>query len=231
MQTNVRHYLYYQIKHLIENNQNRSYYFKHLWEIFASFILFIRLSLGIISYLYHCKIQYWLLDPITYFFHISFQNAFIYYSFIGMMPGTLVMVGTILVFFHSANGLTFQFFYELIVINKDQLKKCFICEKQRQTMLINQFKKNLIQLNNWKWKFCWKISLIKIILTKFCWLLTRIQFNLSGQNIDPTLIVQYELKTVPGITNQFRLNLFNLVEYVDLFFYIVHLLTGTIFMD
>lgn len=227
MQLKIQNFLYYQMKEIFECCENKLYFIKHFSEIISCSITFFQLFFGIISYIIHCSsFQYWLYDPFAYYIFISFPQAFLLYSIIAIMPFLLAIIGTIGIFFLSKNLFCTKAFYELIVLNCNQIQQCLINEQQQKEISFNIYSLNL---NKWKrffGKIIWNCLPMQILLKKCCKKWTEISLKFNPKFVDRRKLKLFQLETFPHITVQCRCHLAKFIHFTNYIFYYTHLFTS-----
>lgn len=227
MQINIGNFLYHQTKEIFECCETKFYFIKHLGEIISCSITFGQIFLGIISYLIHCSsFQYWLYDPFAYYIYISFPQAFLLYSIIAIMPFLMAIIGTIGFFFKSKNTFCTKAFYELIVVNWNQIQQCLINEQQQKEISLNVY---LINLSKWKsffGKIIWNCLPMQMLLRKCCKQWTEISLKFNPKFVDRRKLKLCHLESFPHITLHCRCDLVKFIYFTNYIFYYTHLLTS-----
>lgn len=225
---NVRHFLYNQMKEIIEQRNERLYWIKHFLELLAMYITLIRGCLGIFTYLLNIQMfPYWLQDPLVFFFYEYNQKGFVFMTLIVLTPLIHGMMGAYAFFFQPANSITNHLCYDLIVVNLDQLNNCQVSQHQQNVLLNREFQFNLNQL---KQNFVWSIPPIRFILKQFCWHWTKFQliFSIKMQTGE---ILKYKMKLIPNHPIRLRQVLAKTVIVFDLIIYIWHCVIGNNFFN
>lgn len=225
MQLKFKKLIYYQIKEIVEQRYNRGYLIKHTLEMIAFFAMLIRGSLAIGTYwLKVDAFQYWQYDPWTYYIFVHYEKTFLVYAFIMMVPFFYGFSTAHTFFFHRVDTLTYRIFYDLIVVNIDQLNFALV-SKPRQLELLNH-----IYLNNLK-KFkkmliLWQIPPIRFLLKQICWHSTKAEFLFNPKIINKEKISKCKLNSVPNITIEFRLKIAQIIHKMERFYFLFHILIG-----
>lgn len=230
MQLEIKNFLYFQVKEICEHRYNSQLIRKHFLEIISCLITLVRFLFALITYLLHnnnksSSFQYFLYDPLPYYFYISFPNAFIQYITLGIMSILFALIGEWVFFFQPVHTLTYRIFYDLIVNNLDQVKECSINESKRQELINKTYSINAEKWNQF-FRFLWNIPIIQAILKKLCWKWTKWQFSISSKVIDKKKMGAYKLQTAPNISLHCRSVLAKFIQLTDVCFYYFHLLTS-----
>lgn len=225
MQFKFKNLLYNQMKEICEHRNDRSYVIKHILVVLAFFIMLIRVVMGIGSYLLNIEaFQYWRYDPFTYFVYVYFENSFALYTFIISMPFCFGILATIIFCFQRVDTITYQIYYDLIVLNTDQINNCSISET-KQSLLSNN------KCENYLAKFCHlpfiaHFPAVQFFWKQICWHLAKIQLKLNGQFVDQGKISKCSLGTIPNVSVEFRLKIALAIAVFEKLYYLAHLIKG-----
>lgn len=223
MQLKIENFLYNQIKEIIEHRNNSWYLLKHKLEIISFIIVLARSSISICSYTFNFEtFQYWRYDPLSYFLFVTFQNQFVLYTIIIMLPFLLGILGISAFYFQPVDTISYQIFYDLIVINFQQIKKCSISKKERDRIVQEYYGECLHKCET---KFhCQYTSSLHFLLRRFCWHWVQFKFEYDKKTINCSKLAKYKLKTVPNNSIEFRLKIAKMIRCMERLFYVLHLI-------
>lgn len=225
MQLKFKNLLYNQMKEICEHRNDRRYITKHILVVFAFTIMLLRTVIGIGSYLLNIQsIPYWRYDPFTNFVYVYFENAFPLYAFIISMPFCFGILATIIFFFQRVDTITYQIYYDLIVINTDQINNCCLSKTEQSLLSKDKYKNYLAKLDQWQMIF--HFYPIHFLWKQICWYLAQLQLQLNGQFIDQNKILKYPLETIPNVSVEFRLKIAWAITVFEKFYYLAHIIKG-----
>lgn len=222
MQLGIRHFMYNSYNEIIHCRNEQSYIIKHWLEIICCLILTLRYCLAIGSYHWNSPFQYWRYDPFTFYLKNYFNEAFVIYVIIIMTPFIIAIFIIYAIFLHPSNIYVSQVFYDLIVLNFQQLNQCLIDTKQKLKLIQNNYENNLEKMKTLT-GLLWNYKLLKFLLKRFCLIWTRNSFQINPKMIDRKKLSQLKLKTAPIISLKCRIGLAKLVTIHDDTNYIIHI--------
>lgn len=223
----IKHCKFYHFKEMGEHRNEQRIVIKHWFEIFSCWLLMLRYGLAMISYLWDDALfPYWRYDPFTYYLHECFGEAFIIYLVIITMP--LVLAFGLIFIFHictAFNACIFNYMYELIVVNTEQIDQCLIDKQKQNRLLEKEFHFNLNRLKSNAGIF-WKILPIQFVLKRICFYQTKNSFQFNRKIVEWRKLSKLKLTLIPFITVEFRLKLAQLVAFNDWLNYILIVFSG-----
>lgn len=226
MQLRIRHCIFNQFKEIGEHRNNQKFIIKHWLEIISCSILVLRYVLAIGSYLWEDEsFQYWRRDPLMVYLYECFGEAFVIYLIIVIMPLIFAIDIVFIYYLYSTEMFIFQYLYQLIVVNIEQIKQCLIDERKQQELFLEEYRSNLRKLKTNAGIF-WHIPLISFVLKRFCFYKTHLNFQFSKKIIDEKRLSNMKLSLIGGISIKCRLKLAKTITFNDFVNYIIHLLTG-----
>lgn len=228
MQLKFNKLIYYQIKEIVERRYERGYLIKHILEMIAFFVMLIRGSLAIGTYWMKTDtFQYWQYDPWTYYIFVHHEKTFLVYAFIMMVPFFYGFSCAHTFFFHRVDTLTYRIFYDLIVVNIDQLNLALVSKRRQLELFDDNYKNNLKKFK--QISILWQIPPIRFLLKQICWHSTKTEFSFSPKIINKVKISKCKLNSVPNITVEFRLKIAHIIYKLENFYFLFHILIGIFF--
>lgn len=224
MQLFIRHFLYNQIKDIIEHRNDRQYIVKHGLEVMAYLFMLLRCTLGLCSFFFSSLPPYWLHDPWIYYLHQSYDNDFMLYTIIMMMPDLFGILGAYTYCFQRVDTITYLIFYDLLVINRHQIQSCTIGNNQQNEILNECYLNNLAKIK--QQKFLWNIPPVKYLLKQICWLWTKYTMEFDVKVINKAKIGKLKLKTIPNISIDLRLKIALITVNLDRIYYLLTCFKG-----
>lgn len=219
MQFKIRNHLYNHTLEIFKNRQKLVFKVKYSLEIFNNIILFLRGFIAICSYLIgNESFQYWRNDPFTYYLYLNFKEQFLYYTMIMMISFISNVLGIYYVCFRGIHII----FYDLIVINMNQIRNCLISPSEQKKFLNIHYSGKLTRLKM-KNPFFWKVPPIRFLWKQIYWYLTKQKLALDAEIIDQSKLNKYHLKSLPNISIELRLKMAKTVYNLDKIFYIINL--------
>lgn len=215
MQTKFRRYLYYQIKDNIECYNQRAHKVKHIFVMIAFSILVVRCFLGIYSHV-NGNSQYLNYDPFIYFLYATFDKVFVHYAIITIISFLLGTFGTYNIGFHRLH----QIYYELIVLNLDQIKICSINSNQQATVIDQNYRDYFKNFNQFVF---WQLPAIQLLVKKSFKQFIKNKLQFSAELIDKNKLSKCKLNSIPNASIEFRLKMGRIVDSLEHHFYTTHL--------
>nr|XP_027195650.1 uncharacterized protein LOC113790214 [Dermatophagoides pteronyssinus] len=215
----IRRLCYGQMKEICENRQTLGYRIKHSIEIILFIFWLIRMSLAILSYCSH-KFNYWLYDPCVILFYDQNPKLFVHYTFIVAIIVLTAMMETYVIFLYRLDPIVRQYFYDMVVVNTEQISQCYHSPEEIKQTLENMYQTNMKQFD-YKNIFC-STSSLYYIQRVYCWIKTRIQFILLLGHLDLKKASSYKLKSLPYLSIKSRSMLELGLSCMDKFFYYLH---------
>nr|XP_027196284.1 uncharacterized protein LOC113790781 [Dermatophagoides pteronyssinus] len=137
----IHHLFYYQFKEIVECRHNRWYQIKHSSETILLSIFSMRITFGMISYMFDENyIQYWMIDPFCFYLIQSFRQLFRQYLTFALILTLLGVFGKFTFFFSRVDTVTFLTVYELVVNNIEQFQECKLTKSEIVQNMEKSFK-------------------------------------------------------------------------------------------
>lgn len=178
-----------QIKEIIENSSNKSYRFKHYFDVFILFILNIRLTVCLGCLYLNTNIYYWNYDPFCNFILKIGGELNHLYLMLGLML-TLLGIDGKFSFFLVNDLFPFKMVYSLVVENHQQIQFCIQPKCKRKLIFKTIF--NTILNKHLKRFFC-RYLVPYFLLKIYCYLLTELKIIVNLDYVDQRKIKKLNL--------------------------------------
>lgn len=208
---------------IVHWRNEKCYVIKHWSQIICCLILTLRYLLAIGSYLWNNpSFQYWHYDPLILYLKINFAETYIIYVIIIMTPAIISIFIIYPIYLHPFNIYVSQIFYDLIVLNFEQLNQCLVKPRDEQELFAIDYECNLTKLKTMV-GVLWNFRILKFILKRCCLVWTKNLFQLNPKMIHHKKLLKFKLKTAPIISLKCRLGLAKMMIIQDITYYIFHI--------